>query len=800
MRTDTSYNKNELISSLRQFCQRHLESVFNIFFESASTALLGMAETAETNRLQTLYVDAQRLIRGRRGEIEASVTEAVLASFTALDPNATHSTSEVRETSTRNTPYNHFELLGNEDLEVMIALDNGTTQALETFKEPLYMLQRRFDTLSDGADIKLMPMSPDSVMEAFADGVSDGMIAVEVQVVLINLFNKACFGRDYGELLIQANEFLEESGMFPASDPADSASEQSMAKPQIALEAKATDQPVTSDGDIEQRLEELVNTLSLGVTPAINLGVSPETSPDASTEISPEISPNDRAYSPPVFTAPPEEPPASRIQTELLARISTILESTGQRLAGTDAVYMGRPQVVAEIDKHISQLQQSYEKGQSEHLVCGQMTRQLEQTINAAHPSGKHGLHRNDASVFQVVGNAFSRFGEGNGIAPDAQQAISRCELPLLKLALNKPSILEQENHPIRRLFNEMANYAIGLEQGNCSGNKIYQQILKLSKTMLSDDFGEQQIPQMLTGFMAAVDADRRVTRLQEKRQLEEVAAQEKINWAHTRVDREISDRLVGQELPVAILNFAEQHWCKVLHIAHLRSGESSIEWQQGLEILDRLLEVVGYEASTRSKTAVAKVLNDIRLRLEHISIDALQLADQMERLQFILTPARPANVTDIGIKAKDKSTDKATAKTAVQEPAEDPLADQIKRIMISRLETEMPGKNIAETINKVEFLDDQSQQSLSEVQKGCWIELCDDIKSRKRGKLAGIVGPSWKYVFVNNKGKLVAELNRARLALEMKEGKVTVLDNSHLFDKAIKAAIDDIKGLSVAS
>ena len=319
---------------------------------------------------------------------------------------------------------------------------------------------------------------------------------------------------------------------------------------------------------------------------------------------------------------------------------------------------------------------------------------------------------------------------------------------------------------------------------------------------MLSDGFGEQQIPQMLTGFMAAVDADRRVTRLQEKRQLEEIAAQEKVNWAHTRVDREISDRLVGQELPVAILNFAEQHWCKVLHIAHLRSGESSIEWQQGLEILDRLLEVVGFEALTRSKTAVAKVLNDIRLRLEHISIDALQLADQMERLQFILTPARPANVTDIAIKAKAtvKNRSKAAIKTEGEEPAEDQLADQIKRIMISRLETEMPGENIADTITRVESLDDQAQQSLSEVQKGCWIELCDDIKSRKRGKLAGIIGPSWKYVFVNNKGKLVAELNRARLALEMKEGKVTVLDNSHLFDKAIKAAIDDIKGLSVAS
>jgi hypothetical protein len=31
-------------------------------------------------------------------------------------------------------------------------------------------------------------------------------------------------------------------------------------------------------------------------------------------------------------------------------------------------------------------------------------------------------------------------------------------------------------------------------------------------------------------------------------------------------------------------------------------------------------------------------------------------------------------------------------------------------------------------------------------------------------------------------------------------DGKVTVLDNSHLFDKAIKQAITQIKGLPVAS
>lgn len=111
-----------------------------------------------------------------------------------------------------------------------------------------------------------------------------------------------------------------------------------------------------------------------------------------------------------------------------------------------------------------------------------------------------------------------------------------------------------------------------------------------------------------------------------------------------------------------------------------------------------------------------------------------------------------------------------------------------------------MPGENIAQAILSLEELDSGDQDSLAAIQKGCWIELSDDIKSVRRGKLAGIVGHSWKYVFVNNKGKLVAAPNRARLAEQIRAGEAVPLDNSGLFDKAIRAAINDIKELSVAS
>ena len=760
MRTESKYSKKELISSLRQSWQRHLESVFSRFFEQASQTFLDMASKAETNRLQTIYLDSQRLLRARRAEIETTVTEQVLASFSTLTLAVVPKASE---TSGHNTPYNHLELLGNEDLEVMIALDNGSTKALETFKRPLYLLQRRFETMLGGSVASPIPLSPDALMEALAESVADGMIAVEMQVVLINLFNQICFDRSYGLLLDKVNNLLEEAGVYPAveDDPQHA--------PFVARSGNSPE-PINSPEQIKspehikaptanpQQLQSVVDKLS-------SKKAAPST-PAAPQTV--DLKPTDTS---------------TRVQTELLERISAILEVNQAESMDASSACLGKQKLFDEIDRHMQRLTTG---ASATSLKSGHMTQQLEQAINNAQPEGKQALHRNDASVFHVVGSTFSRFSKACAMAPEAQQVMGRCELPMLKLALDKPELLEQENHPIRRLFNEMAKYAISLEQGNCAENKIYQQMLSLSEQMLSESFNEQRIPRMLTEFMTAVDEDRRISRLQEQRQLEEIAAREKINWAHTRVDAEISRRLIGCQMPVAIVNFVEQHWCKVLHIAHLRGGEGSRSWIEGLNILDRLLRLLEVDLADRDRAKIELVLQDIDHRLRHIAIDEVQRSDQMDRLQFILSPLLPGNVTAIDQYKKASVNRDQT--------------DQVKHIIISSLTSEMPGENITAALDRVEGMDATAQDSLSAMQKGCWVELSDGIKSHRRGKLAGIVGPTWKYVFVNNKGKLVAEKNRASLADELQQGQVTVLDNSQLFDKAIKAAINDVKDLSVAS
>jgi hypothetical protein len=305
---------------------------------------------------------------------------------------------------------------------------------------------------------------------------------------------------------------------------------------------------------------------------------------------------------------------------------------------------------------------------------------------------------------------------------------------------------------------------------------------------------------------MAIVDRDRRVTSAAEVRELEQIAAQEKVNWARTRVEEEITRRIVGKKLSETVVDFIQHSWCMVMHMAHLRSGEAGSDWLVAIKILENLVHLARRTPTETDIKYRHELLAHIDARLGHISTDVAQRALQVKQLSQVLGIAEPPTAQSAVVTEIAPAANKRRAKKAAKNPvatdklAEREMVEEIKRILVSAVKAELPGKNISQAVRDAESLDSSAQRILMALQKGCWIELGSDIKAHKRGKLAGIVGPSWKYVFVDNKGKLIAERDRARLALELMDGKVTVLDNSHLFDKAIKQAITQIKGLPVAS
>lgn len=795
----------QLVQSLGQLCQQHISDAFKKFNELCSSNLVGMAARAESNRLQTLYMDSQRLLRVRRSAIEAATIAAVMDHFAVLEiplsiaqAEEPGDSGEARQSISQSADANNLKLLGHEDLEVMIALDNCSSRVREELRGALHQLEGRLKSLlGNRASIKTLPMSPDGILEAFAAAIDKDMIAVEVQLELIRIFDLSCFDKGYGEMLGVANQLLEDAGFSPVAD---------------TLEAE------TGEREAEQNKPGL---------PQQQTGAGRDKVADEIDQVSEAVAnyAEDKNSS--------SAPGNSRVQTELLARITSMLEhadslsssapsspdapttdhrtqarSQAQQSGGRarqSKPCMDKPQLLAEINKHMNDLIANRE----ELLSNGQITRELAAAIKQLEV-GENGtrLHRNDLSLFQVVENIFSSFGQSMVVAPEVQQVINRCELPMLKMAIKKPLILEQDNHPIRRLFNEMAKYAIGLEQGDCEDNQIYQQMLKLSESMAGESFDEQKLPAMLSEFMAIIDRDRRKTSAAEMRELEQIAAREKVNWARTRVEEEISRRIVGKQLTETVVDFIQHSWCMVMHMAHLRSGEAGSDWLVAIKILENLVHLARRKASEADIKYRHELVAHIDARLGHISVDVAQRALQVKQLSQALGIAEPPTVQSAVVTEISPAASKTRLKKAAKEPAgleeskvsERQVVEEIKRILVSAVKAELPGKNISQAVRDAETLDASAQRILMALQKGCWIELGGDIKEHKRGKLAGIVGPSWKYVFVDNKGKLIAERDRARLALELMDGKVTVLDNSHLFDKAIKRAITQIKGLPVAS
>ena len=81
----------------------------------------------------------------------------------------------------------------------------------------------------------------------------------------------------------------------------------------------------------------------------------------------------------------------------------------------------------------------------------------------------------------------------------------------------------------------------------------------------------------------------------------------------------------------------------------------------------------------------------------------------------------------------------------------------------------------------------------IERLQEGTWVEMEQD-GTWLRCKLSTIVQPGDHYVFVNRRGMKVAEKTRTSLAVELKRKSLKVLDESFVFDRALRAVIGKLR------
>jgi hypothetical protein len=415
---------------------------------------------------------------------------------------------------------------------------------------------------------------------------------------------------------------------------------------------------------------------------------------------------------------------------------------------------------------------------------------QLEQLINRV--SVKSGKFRvvgvMDEDVINLIAMLFEFILDDRNLPSSLRALIGRLQIPMLKIAVIDKSFFSRGSHPARRLLNEIASAALGWGgRDDSQRDSLYSRIDQIVQRLLHDFVDDPQIfTELLVDFLAFTGDERRRSELLEQRTRDAEEGRALAEMARQRVQQALNERLLGKTLPEVVVRLLQEAWSKVLLLTCLKHGYESAEWQAGLMAMDDLIWSVEPhnepEARQRLLDLVPGLLKSLRDGLSSAAFDPFATSDFFSQLEALHVQAFH-HVT--------RASDESAETTPPEVPDGLPMMAVVEEIVLIA-----PGEQMLSEPALQLPPDDPGLLQVDTLRLGCWIEIQEDEDHKLRCKLAAIVQPSGRYVFVNRTGMKVLEKTRMGLAVEFRRGSIRVLDDALLFDRALDSVLGNLRKL----
>ncbi len=764
---------------LRDASARSLSTILSDFFDSADDVLFGMADRAGSNQDQIAYFDAMRELRLRRKTMANTMLAWVTRAFNELgqfDPMPrSRGLEEVEQDS--------LSLVDDSELEKRVAIDSLVTKLSNRYAEPVRLLGARIAHVSGHRELaeRQMPLSPEVICTGLGRASEDLDIDIRARLVVIKLFDRLLVDR-LTTLYQEANRLLIAEGVLPELKhvPVGGRKSQASIRKPVPTAGAPVAQPVTTGGS---------------------------EAPDGQSAVT--------------FSE----------LTELLHR-SDGLRSGSPIAPGTP---QGNAPVLATGDlmHRLAGLQNSTMTSENGQVLPLSV---LLSRVLSQGPDQRLQVNQVDGDVINLVAMLFEFILDDRQLPAVMKMLIGRLQIPVLKVALLDRSFFNRGGHPARKLLNELAMAGIGWTPRSDNQRDPLRDKVESVVERLLNEFTDNVglFDELLKDFQHFMDLDRRRRELVEQRLRDAEEGRARHELARERVRGLIDGLLDSRELPDRALVLINEPWRKYLEWVFLREGEESQAWQSATELTDRLVwsldpEPVGESTRDELLRAIPGITDALRSGLHEISwdpfaIDAairdLELA-HVDVLQGLVTrrhaapvpdelPAGPADV--LGAPAESMAgaagTDPLQAIDVAAGP-EAPIPGAEASPQVADTGSVMPPEerkepvagpvgsvsedsSVAARVSEPEVSEDWLEKAAG-LRVGCWVEMPRD-NGRLRCKLAAIIRATGKYIFVNRNGAKVAEYQKGELALALSEGRVVMLDDGLIFDRALESIIDNLR------
>lgn len=780
-----------------------LQPLLQALFDNLDDALFELADKAEHNLEQNMYFESMREVRIKRRSMELGFGQQIDSALIALisdDEVDGEVGSELR-----GLPEDSLTLVGDDDLEELVATDNMVRRAETQFTDQLHQLTVRFDTLVGNAVVTDAnnPFGPTVICGSFARVCKKLDLDIKARLVLFKLFDR--YVMDGLDTVYKAcNDVLINGGILPGLDRRTKSSKDSGVSNGSA--ANHSDQ-----ADVFSRLQQLMQSMPTPQSAAAANGLV-------------------------AFGQAPQIPRDSLFQ---------LLQGVQHSLAPT-------------FDQ---QLQAAFNGTGPQHLNIQQS---LSQLLSDQLPSKPMSLGQGDGDTINLVAMLFQFILEDRNLAAPMKALISRLQIPMVKVAMLDKSFFSKGGHPARKLLNEVASASLGWTvTGNVDRDPLYTKVSAIVNKIHNEFENDITLFQdVLADFVAFQEMDKRRIGLVEQRTINAEDGKAKTELARSTVQDTLNERVEGLSLPKVVITLLEQAWSNVLFLTCLKEGTDNENWVQAVQVVDDLVWSVQPMESADSRhkllALVPRLLNTLRAGLTKIGYNPYDMNKLFSDLEKIhLNQLKDLNTVKLDVSEKEVKVRQEQTHRSIQKQTEvigktldqvleersgdeasleqldaeldeqlaelDALGDLVANIgseetVKSTSQSAPPNEHAAddalarETVAALNIKgannssvavevpeiseDDPSLEKADGLAMGSWIELHQDDDKKFRCRLAAVIRATGKYIFVNRTGMKVAEYNRLTLAQAIKLGQVTLLDDGQLFDRALESVIGNLRDM----
>lgn len=748
----TRFSLPAALVRLRDASGQSLKSVLASFFDRADDALFELADRSGSNLDQTAYFDAMRELRLRRKAMVVSILQYVSQAFNEIGKfqprQGARSLDDIDEDS--------LSLLDHSQLEQQVAIDNLINKLRNRYTEQIRLLTVRVEHLVSGIELKdaQMPLSPEIICGGVAEACADLDIDIRAKLVVLKLFDRL-LADTLGDFYKEANRTLITEGVMP-----------DMKRPPT--------------GKVPPRSGQHTSGVSSAPTGAVGQGSPAGEGQGMSqthatfSELSALLHRGDGGSASGGGSAG-----EGYIDTDRLMARLTEAQSNSRQWGDGAVVPLNE------------QLQPILRSGDGKSLSVGQV----------------------DSDVINLVSMLFDFILEDRQLHPVMKALIGRLQIPVLKVALSDKNFFNRGGHPVRKLLNELALSAIGwAEKKAGQRDPLRDKIESVVDRVLNEFTTDVSLfEELLKDFSHFTDLDRRRRELVEQRLRDAEEGRARQERASQVVGGLVQELTEQRDIPEPVAGLLSEAWTKYLQWVILREGEESDRWQHARNLTEQLVWSVDprpVNDSTRGDLlrAIPAIVDDLRKALHEISWDPfatdaairdLELAhvDVFQRL--VTAPSRPESP------AEPKDLPQSQAESPVEAPGRPQGAEEeLEQTPVPADPVEPPVTAASQaTSEKAEITEAADSASVSpqwlakaeSLRVGSWIELTRD-ETKVRCKLAAFIKATGKYIFVNRSGAKVAEYLRQELAAEMEAGKISMLDDGLIFDRALESIIDNLR------